>query len=137
MIGKKIDIPIKHMGIQNPNGRLLNIPKLCLNKKLYIIKKNIIINTMETEKKDYMWRKEMEEHNQRMKDGYQRIIKNLKNITESLCESVEILSDKKEFKLMRDFNKRKVLKMVNEYPNDQKLGEEIRKYYNSIVYKND
>jgi hypothetical protein len=38
---------------------------------------------------------------------------------------------------MRDFNKRKVLKMVNEYPNDQKLGEEIRKYYNSIVYKND
>lgn len=125
------------MVIQNPNGRLLNIPKLCLNKKLYIIKKNIIINTMETEKKDYMWRKEMEEHNQRMKDGYQRIIKNLKNITESLCESVEILSDKKEFKLMRDFNKRKVLKMIEENSDNKELGEEIRKYYNSIVYKND
>jgi hypothetical protein len=92
---------------------------------------------METEKKDYMWRKEMEEHNQRMKDGYQRIIKNLKNITESLCESVEILSDKKEFKLMRDFNKRKVLKMIEENSDNKELGEEIRKYYNSIIYKND
>ena len=92
---------------------------------------------METEKKDYWWRKEMEEHNLRMKEGYQRILKNLKNITENLNESIEILSDRKEFKLMRDFDKRKVLKMIEEYPNDQELGEQIRIYYNSIVYKND
>jgi len=92
---------------------------------------------MEGEKKDYWWRKDMEEHNQRMKEGYQRIFDNLKNITENICESIDILSDKKEFKLMRDFNKKHVLKLIEEYPNDQELGEQIRIYYNSIVYKND
>lgn len=92
---------------------------------------------MEGEKKDYWWRKEMEEHNQRMKEGYQRIFDNLKNITENICESIDILSDKKEFRLMRDFNKKHVLKLIEEYPNDQELGEQIRIYYNSIVYKND
>mgnify|MGYP001353692906 CR=1 FL=1 len=92
---------------------------------------------MKTEKKDNRWIIDMEEHNQRMKDGYECLIEKLKNITKNINESVEILSDKKEFKLMRDFNKRKVLKMINEYPNDQQLGEQIRKYYNSIVYKND
>ena len=92
---------------------------------------------MEGEKKDYWWRKDMEEHNQRMKEGYQRIFDNLKNITENICESIDILSDKKEFKLMRDFNKKHVLKLIEEYPNDQELGEQIRMYYNSIVYKND
>ena len=92
---------------------------------------------MEGEKKDYWWRKEMEEHNQRMKEGYQRIFDNLKNITENICESIDILSDKKEFKLMRDFNKKHVIKLIEEYPNDQELGEQIRIYYNSIVYKND
>jgi uncharacterized FlaG/YvyC family protein len=92
---------------------------------------------MEGEKKDYWWRKDMEEHNQRMKEGYQRIFDNLKNITENICESIDILSDKKEFKLMRDFNKKHVIKLIEEYPNDQELGEQIRIYYNSIVYKND
>jgi len=92
---------------------------------------------MEGEKKDYWWRKDMEEHNQRMKEGYQRIFDNLKNITENICESIDILSDKKEFRLMRDFNKKHVLKLIEEYPNDQELGEQIRMYYNSIVYKND
>ena len=92
---------------------------------------------MEGEKKDYWWRKDMEEHNQRMKEGYQRIFDNLKNITENICESIDILSDKKEFRLMRDFNKKHVLKLIEEYPNDQELGEQIRIYYNSIVYKND
>jgi len=90
---------------------------------------------MEGEKKDYWWRKDMEEHNQRMKEGYQRIFDNLKNITENICESIDILSDKKEFRLMRDFNKKHVLKLIEEYPNDQELGEQIRMYYNSIVYK--
>ena len=90
---------------------------------------------MEGEKKDYWWRKDMEEHNQRMKEGYQRIFDNLKNITENICESIDILSDKKEFRLMRDFNKKHVLKLIEEYPNDQELGEQIRIYYNSIVYK--
>ena len=90
---------------------------------------------MEGEKKDYWWRKDMEEHNQRMKEGYQRIFDNLKNITENICESIDILSDKKEFKLMRDFNKKHVIKLIEEYPNDQELGEQIRIYYNSIVYK--
>ena len=90
---------------------------------------------MEGEKKDYWWRKDMEEHNQRMKEGYQRIFNNLKNITENICESIDILSDKKEFKLIRDFNKKHVLKLIEEYPNDQELGEQIRMYYNSIVYK--
>lgn len=90
---------------------------------------------MEGEKKDYWWRKDMEEHNQRMKEGYQRIFDNLKNITENICESIDILSDKKEFKLIRDFNKKHVLKLIEEYPNDQELGEQIRIYYNSIVYK--
>ena len=90
---------------------------------------------MEGEKKDYWWRKDMEEHNQRMKEGYQRIFDNLKNITENICESIDILSDKKEFKLMRDFNKKHVIKLIEEYPNDQELGEQIRIYYNNIVYK--
>jgi hypothetical protein len=77
--------------------------------------------------------KELETNREKIKEGYKTIINRLKDLSDKI-EGIEITSD---MKLLMKIDKKYILNLIREYPNDQELGEQLRIYYNSLIYKND
>lgn len=77
--------------------------------------------------------KELETNREKIKEGYKTIIERLKDLSDKI-EGIEITSD---MKLLMKIDKKYILNLIREYPNDQELGEQLRIYYNSLIYKND
>jgi hypothetical protein len=77
--------------------------------------------------------KELETNREKIKEGYKTIIERLKDLSDKI-EGIEISSD---MKLLMKIDKKYILNLIREYPNDQELGEQLRIYYNSLIYKND
>tara|TARA_R110000803_G_scaffold206241_1_gene273383 strand:- start:2918 stop:3157 length:240 start_codon:yes stop_codon:yes gene_type:complete len=77
--------------------------------------------------------KELETNRGKIKEGYEVIIGRLKDLSDKI-EGIEITSD---MKLLMKIDKKYILSLIREYPDNQELGEQLRIYYNSLIYKND
>jgi hypothetical protein len=77
--------------------------------------------------------KELETNREKIKEGYKTIIERLKDLSDKI-EGIEITND---MKLLMKIDKKYILSLIREYPDNQELGEQLRIYYNSLIYKND
>jgi hypothetical protein len=59
----------------------------------------------------------------------ERTLDELRQVKDSLYEQPKIVND---YYMKINFNSQYVVDLIKEFPNDQELGKEIRKYYLSL-----